>query len=295
MYLRLKKLVHMPDARKQAHAQLLSQAQSSKPLNWPKNYSGSAAFVDSSVRNNLVGIGTHWEKLGLPAVALTISDASTLSNSLGELAGIDFAIAQVWNAVKFDTLSNKQITVFTDSQYALKALQSLGQDSGQFLTKSIAQMSHEISSSNSNINIQFQWSPAHSKISGNDKAHRLAQIVTEKGKVVEPSLLRFPTARSLVGKKAWEVKVKEDYTSLMRTKTGRFIKSIDKGLPSSHTRILYNRKSKMQAGILCQLRTGICRLNSYLFKIQAAESDQCSCDTGIETVHHFLLCCPVVG
>lgn len=208
-------MVHMPDARKQAHAQLLSQAQSSKPLNWPKTIAEVPRLWTASVRNNLVGLGTHWEKLGLPAVALTISDASTLLNFLGELVGIDFAVAQVWNAVKFNALSNKQITVFTDSQYALKALQSLGQDSGQFLTKSISQMSHEISSSNTNTNIQFQWSPAHSKISGNDKAHRLAQIATKKGKVFEPSLLRFPTARSLVGNKAWEVKVKEDYTSLL--------------------------------------------------------------------------------
>lgn len=134
-------------------------------------------------------------------------------------------------------------------------------------------MSHEISSSNTNTNIQFQWNLAHSKISGNDRAHRLAQIATEKGKVIEPSLLRFPTARSLVGNKAWEVEVKEDYTSLIRSKTGHCIKSIDKELPSSHTRILYNGKSKMQAVILCQLRTAIRQLNSYLFNIQAAEFD----------------------
>lgn len=102
----------MSDARKQANAQLLSQAQSSKPLNWPKTIAKVPRLWTTSVRNNLVGLGTHWEKLRLPAVALTISDASTLSNSLvGELAGIDFAIAQVWNAVKFNALSNKQITV----------------------------------------------------------------------------------------------------------------------------------------------------------------------------------------
>ena len=79
----------------------------------------------------------------------------------------------------------------------------------------------------------------------------------------------------------------------MQSKTGRFIKSIDKGIPSSHTRVLYNGKSKMHAGLLCQLRTGICRLNSYLCKIQAAESGQCGCNTGVETVHHFLFCCPL--
>lgn len=66
-----------------------------------------------------------------------------------------------------------------------------------------------------------------------------------------------------------------------------------KGIPSSHTRALYNGKSKMHAGLLCQLRTGICRLNNYLCKIQATESEQCSCGTGIESVHHFLFYCPL--
>lgn len=93
--------------------------------------------------------------------------------------------AQICSAVKYNALSNRQIKVFTDSQYALKAEQGLGQDSEQFFTESIARMSHEmLNSSNTNTNIQFQWSPAHSKIPGNEKAHKLAQTATEKGKKV---------------------------------------------------------------------------------------------------------------
>ena len=37
---------------------------------------------------------------------------------------------------------------------------------------------------------------------------------------------------------------------------------------------------------------GICRLNSYLAKIQAVDSDQCRCNRGSETVDHFLFRCP---
>lgn len=39
-----------------------------------------------------------------------------------------------------------------------------------------------------------------------------------------------------------------------------------------YTRALYNGKSKTHPGLLCQLRTGICRLNNYLCKIRAAEN-----------------------
>ncbi len=44
--------------------------------------------------------------------------------------------------------------------------------------------------------------------------------------------------------------------------------------------------------MLYQLRKGICRLNSYLSKIQAVDSDQCRCNRGGETVDHFLFRCP---
>lgn len=72
-----------------------------------KNHRGSAEFVDSSSRDNLVGIGAYWKMMDLSAVALTISDTSTLSNSLGELAGIESATAQNWSAVKYNALSNR--------------------------------------------------------------------------------------------------------------------------------------------------------------------------------------------
>ena len=77
----------------------------------------------------------------------------------------------------------------------------------------------------------------------------------------------------------------------MKSKVGRFIKSYDKALPGKHTNTIYNGRSKKQSQILCQLRTGISRLKSYLAKIQAVESDQCQCNGGVETVDHFLFRC----
>ena len=77
-----------------------------------------------------------------------------------------------------------------------------------------------------------------------------------------------------------------------RAKVGRFIKYFDKALPGKHTNVIYNGRTKKQSQILCQLRTGICRLNSYLAKIQAVESDQCRCNLGRKTVDHFLFRCP---
>lgn len=75
-------------------------------------------------------------------------------------------------------------------------------------------------------------------------------------------------------------------------KTGKFTKIIDKAPPPhKHTRLLYQGKSKYHASILCQLRTGICRLNRYLGIIGTAASTQCHCQRGVETVDYFLFRC----
>ena len=50
--------------------------------------------------------------------------------------------------------------------------------------------------------------------------------------------------------------------------------------------------SKDQIQHLCQLRSGINRLNKYLAKINAVQSDQCKCGKGEESVDHFLFRCP---
>ncbi|KAJ0127578.1 Uncharacterized protein HZ326_29320 [Fusarium oxysporum f. sp. albedinis] len=62
-------------------------------------------------------------------------------------------------------------------------------------------------------------------------------------------------------------------------------------LPGKHTQALYDICKRREAGVLSQLRTGMARINSYLNKIGAAESDMCECGCGPETMEHFLFRC----
>ncbi len=73
---------------------------------------------------------------------------------------------------------------------------------------------------------------------------------------------------------------------------GKFTQSIDSAIPGNHTNLLYNQLCKEQARILAQLRTGKPRLNDYLSGIGGAETDQCTCGRGRETIRHFLFHCP---
>lgn len=46
-----------------------------------------------------------------------------------------------------------------------------------------------------------------------------------------------------------------------------------------------------EASVLAQLRTGMARLNGYLYPTAVAESDQCDCGQVRETLDHFLFRC----
>jgi hypothetical protein len=73
-------------------------------------------------------------------------------------------------------------------------------------------------------------------------------------------------------------------------KTGKFAKELDKALLSKYTKKLYDKLSRTQAALLVQVRSGYCRLNSYLYRISKAESSNYKCGA-IENVRHFLLEC----
>ncbi|KAG7002934.1 hypothetical protein FocnCong_v001089 [Fusarium oxysporum f. sp. conglutinans] len=67
-----------------------------------------------------------------------------------------------------------------------------------------------------------------------------------------------------------------------------YSKRLDKVLPGKHTRILYDALKRRESGILVQLRTGMARVNRYLHRIGAVETDTCDCGQEEETVDHFL-------
>ena len=72
---------------------------------------------------------------------------------------------------------------------------------------------------------------------------------------------------------------------------GRHAKHVDAELPGKNTRQLYDRLFWKEASVLAQLRTGMARLNGYLYRINVAETDQCACGQARETVEHFLFRC----
>lgn len=73
---------------------------------------------------------------------------------------------------------------------------------------------------------------------------------------------------------------------------GKLTQCIDGAISENHTNMLYNQLCKEQAIIFVELWKGKSKLNDYLFRINGAEIDQCTCDTGRETIRHFFFHCP---
>ena len=257
-----------------------------------QGFKGPAGYTDASGRNNLIGIGVHWHQINVPPVSLTISSTQRLNVHSGKLAAIDAGVSQLLQLANIHALP-PEITIFTDSLGALQALQKPGQQSGQSVLRNITYNTHKIETLLSKTyKIQLQWCPGHSKVIGNEMAHYLATQSTEIGKDIQVERTAAPLLQAVALPLGFKTFPCSAYARPPNPKTGKFTKSIDKSpLPYIHTRLLYQGRSKYQASILCQLRTGISRLNRYLGTIGAVASTECQCQRGVETVDHFLFRC----
>lgn len=115
----------------------------------------------------------------IPVSSTTVASTDMLNAFTGELLAIDVALAQLlFLSGQTQAQIYQDVTVFTDSQAALKALGGLTTHSGQFLAKKITIKVQKLNEKG--ILCKLQWSPGHAKIPGNmeAQAHRLAQLAT---------------------------------------------------------------------------------------------------------------------
>lgn len=116
-----------------------------KAVSFAQNLVKSAIFTGSSARNEVIGIGIHSPNiLNFPISSATIATTTTLNVFSGELLAIDVALAQLTHFVNTNPPGIQAVTVFSDSQAALQALNFPAPHSGQFLIKSITLKFHQL-------------------------------------------------------------------------------------------------------------------------------------------------------
>ncbi|KAG9801086.1 hypothetical protein KCU95_g30, partial [Aureobasidium melanogenum] len=218
-------------------------------------------YTDGSVRNGRADIGiwtSAWE------VSRTIRRAEETNVHLTELEAI-------WIAIKGLAHENNRlvkIRVFSDSQSALRSIQSAKINDSIGLVMKIREKIAKATFS-------LHWVPGHEGIKGNERANELAQKATEANSSMPNPANNVPISAIYARAKVMDFKPK--LQEFYGATTGKHLQKIDKALPGKHTAKLYNALNRTAAAAIVQLRTNISRLNTYLSKINVADTDRCEC------------------
>jgi hypothetical protein len=251
-----------------------------------KRVKGVVIATCSSQRGGMVGMGgvvrdtaiNKADEVGA-SYSVTLGSREELNLYIAELA----AIAMVLRCMP-SGLCRRDMTVMTSSRSALEAIRRPRQQSGQQIIRQI--YDHIERLEDEGHSLRMMWVPAGEEgFALGPKAKAAARKATE-GECrpdVPLYLARSTTTRLAI--------TKQQQTRTLPERVGKYSKQIDTALPGKHTRTLYDPLKRKEADVLSQLRTGMARLNSFLYRIGAKESDTCECGRASETVEHFLFRC----
>ncbi|KAF4336646.1 reverse transcriptase [Fusarium beomiforme] len=241
--------------------------------------------TSSSARNDLVGMG------GTVRIPVSVARAGKIIENFSVTLGTReehnpyaaelAAIAHGLNCLP--EMKYRVVVILTSNRSAAQAIENPRQQSGQSHIRRIYDAIGKLREDGNRVNLI--WLPSGGELKIQKIAKMSARHATE------------PYATPRKG----AIKAKTTILSGIRTGrrnerklpdgVGRHSKKVDLALPGKHTRLLYNQLSWKEASVLAQLRTGMARLNGYLYQIRTAPTDECPCGQAKETVEHFLFRC----
>jgi hypothetical protein len=240
----------------------------------------------SSEKKGTVGIGgVIWDTTTI--ASLDQAAIATYTAALGPRDQLNLyfaeiiAVAILLRHLSALPLQNRVITILSSNLSALQVIHNPSQQSGQFYINQIYQSTCKLNETGNQV---FAiWTPANEQVPLLAKSKAMAKHAAESlGEIKEQP----PSAKATVVRLA-----KQQHKGKPIKGVGEYTRKLDTALPGKHTRLLYNSFKWKEAGILAQLRTGMSRLNAYLYRINAAETDLCACGQAKETIEHFLFRC----
>ncbi|KAM5528719.1 hypothetical protein FOXYSP1_19200 [Fusarium oxysporum f. sp. phaseoli] len=241
--------------------------------------------TSSSARNDLVGMG---ETVRIPAsVARAGKIIENFSVTLGtreehnpyaaELAAITHGL----NCLP--EMKYRVVVILTSNRSAAQAIGNPRQQSGQSHIRRIYDAVGKLREDGNRVSLI--WLPSGGELKIQKIAKMSARHATEPYATPRKGAIKAKTT-ILSGIRAGMRNERK-----LSDGVGRHSKKVDRALPGKHTRLLYNQLAWKEASVLAQLRTGMARLNGYLYQIRAAPTDECPCGQAKETVEHFLFRC----
>jgi hypothetical protein len=240
--------------------------------------------VSSSARNEVVGFGgaiqkqpPRYRKPKLKTFSVTLGARVEQNPYSGELA----AMAHALNSLP--GLKQYRITLLTSNKAAALTLRNPRQQSGQEHICQVYKLIRRLRRHGNQINIL--WVPASEDNQLLGLAKEQARAATHEDATPQAQVPRMKSTTLNIARSQAAT------NKGLPENVGRHAKRVDAALPGKHTRQLYDQLSWKEASVLAQLRTGMARLNGYLYRINVAQTDQCPCGQARETVEHFLFRC----
>jgi hypothetical protein len=181
--------------------------------------------------------------------------------------------------------------IYVDNQSSIQALNTPKQQSAQYIIRHIFESLDKLLQERPSLKFTIEWVPGHMDIVGNDKADEEAKKAALNKQAAEQI---HPQHRL---KSAQYTKITADITTKAKiawnqgTANARQLRKISRPQRFKTGVKLYGKLARKQLTNLIRLRTGHCKLNSYLNKREIIEDPTCECGHGIEDVKHFLLLC----
>jgi ribonuclease HI len=186
--------------------------------------------------------------------------------------------------------NNSTNVTYVDNQSSIRAIVKPKQQSGQYIIRNILHDLEELQRRRPNLEFRIAWVPGHMDISGNEKAGEEAKKAAQEQISGEP-LTQYKL------KSVQVTKLNEDINTAVRNawnngkSNARQLRKLSRPKRFRTGVQLYGELPRKQLANLIRLRTGHCRLNSYLNRHNIIEDPTCDCGRGIENVKHFLLLC----
>jgi hypothetical protein len=171
-----------------------------------------------------------------------------------------------------------KIEIYSNNLGAIQSIAKPKQQSGQLYLRQIYDALAILRIRHTQV--KFQWIPTEQQPPGYQKTKN--QIKRQLPDQVLPAIrVKGTTINRYV----------QSERIILPSHIGKYSKNLDRALPGKHTKKIYDALTKGEAKLLAQIRTGMNRLNYYLYRIGATESKICDCGKTDETIKHYLFWC----
>lgn len=182
-------------------------------------------------------------------------------------------------------MATRVVTVILDNQSVIKDLKNHNQSLDSLLDKQRAfTILMYLERAYPGLKVIIRWCPGHSGVRGNEIVDKLAQKTAKES--LQDTSRRPPGIAAFQGAiKEWVRLEKRKLTDDQRSRLGHDHQG------AKHLSSL-RKLTKPSIAAITQLRSGHAALNHHLFKYQQRHDPACECESGVETVDHFLFICP---